>query len=132
MKTIRFIFLNVLAISIFLSCNNEPEINFEQDNYIKAIGSKNNVDKEKWGNFNFVLQLDKQNYSIGEQIYVLTYFANIGNKTITLDGILPYRQSASPPTVEIQLNDTLIFRTNNLLNNLNNKNNIVIKPKNFN
>ena len=130
MKTINFIlFISSLAIFIFLSCENEPDVSPNDDETLKAVGSfQDSVDKEKWGDFNFVLQLDKQVYSIGEQINILTYFFNIGNKAITLDGILPYRQSANPPTVELQLNDTLIFRTNNFLENLNNENDIIIEP----
>jgi hypothetical protein len=113
MKTINLTIITTLALFTFFSCDNEQE------------GS---IDKEKWGDFNFVLQLDKQVYSLGEQINVLTYFYNIGDQPIILDGILPYRQSANPPTVELRLNDTLIFRVTKFLENLNNENDIVIEP----
>jgi hypothetical protein len=130
MKTNIFILIiNTLALFAFLSCENEPNVSPNDDETLKAIVSfQDSVDKEIWSDFNFVLQLDKPVYSIGEQINVLTYFYNIGDKTITLDGILPYRQSANPPTVELQLNDTLIFRTNKFLENLNNENDIIIEP----
>ena len=41
---------------------------------------------------------------------------------------MPNRQSANPPTVELQLNDTLVFRTSKFLEHLNNENDIVIAP----
>lgn len=128
MKTINLIIIS-LALLTFLSCENEPELNSSDDESLKAVGSfQDSADKEKWGNFNFVLELNKPVYSIGEQINVLTYFFNIGDKTITLDGILPYRQSANPPTIEVQLNDSLVFRTCEFLENLNNENDIIVEP----
>ena len=130
MKINKFILIiNILALFAFLSCENEPKAIPIPDETLKAIGSfQDSVDKEKWSDFNLVFQLDKPSYSVGEQINVLTYFFNIGDNTITLDGILPYCQTANPPTVELQLNDTLRFRTSKFLENLNNVNDIVIAP----
>ncbi len=125
-------FINIIiALALFtnLSCEKEPKDSPIADESLKATGSfLYSVDKEKWGDFNLVLQLEKANYSIGEQINVLTYFFNIGDKTITLDGILPFRQSSNPPTVELQINDTIVFRTSKFLENLNNENEIIIEP----
>lgn len=101
----------------------------DKNEAIQAIGSfQGSADKEKWGDFNLVLELDKSFYSIGEPINLRSYLSNIGNKTIILNGILPYRQSANPPTIEVQLNDSLMFRTNNFLEKLNNEKDIVVQP----
>lgn len=117
----------LLILFTVLSCEKGNEPNFIEA--IQAIGSfQVSADKEKWGDFNLVLELDKPAYSIGEPINIRSYFSNIGNKTITLNGILPYRQSANPLTIEIQLNDSLKFRTSQFLEQLNNESDIVVQP----
>jgi len=102
----------------------------ENDNKIITTGTylQANVDKEMWGDFQLVLELDKPRYLLNESIQTKLYFENIGEKTITLDGILPERNSANPPRLSIWTNNGNRFEINKLLDNLQNDNKIVINP----
>lgn len=133
MKTKPFF---ILCVSAFLfSCVKEPELNKETEKYIEvveentAIGSmKDGADKNVWGDFEIILGIDRKSYTVGEPINVSTYFSNIGNKTIVLDGIYPHRSSANPPKVELFINDSVRFETDKVLDHLENDNKIVIDP----
>lgn len=59
------------------------------------------ADKTKWGDFELVLKMQKTAFTEQEPIHVVLVFRNTGDKIITLDGILPMRQSANPPTVDV-------------------------------
>lgn len=129
---ILFVFCLSLLLA-FSTCENGKEQADGDEGQLIAFGTYprgSNVDKAKWGDFLFILEIGKSIYSIHEPIIVQTYFSNIGSKTIVLDGILPYRQSANPPTIDIWLNDSILFRTNKVLDNLLNENDIVVEPQN--
>ena len=123
--------LAITAILLLSNCSDNPNTPNENDVSTIAIGTyiNNDVDKDEWGDFQLVLELDKSRYQLGEDIYVKLYFKNIGTKTITLDGILPHRNIASPPIVEFWSTDKTKFQIEQILDNLLNDKDIIIPSK---
>ena len=79
-----------------------------------------------------VLEMEKSLYTLNEPISTKLYFLYIGEKTIVLDGIFPYRQSANPPTVDIWSINGKRFRIEKILDHLINENDILVPcPENF-
>ena len=115
---------------IFGGCEDKTLNTKENENPIKAFGTYqiDNVNKYEWGDFQLVLEMEKSLYTLNEPILTKLYFLNIGEKTIILDGILPYRQSANPPTVDIWSSEGKRFRIVKILDNLLNENDIIIDP----
>jgi len=60
--------------------------------------------------FQLVLILEKDKFGRGESIPVTLRFDNVGATPITMDGILPQRDSASPPYLEIESSDWRLIR----------------------
>lgn len=136
MKAILKILSSVILTMFFLAgCEEEP-IDPDNDAYVvKAIGTYRDCpdnndchDKDKWGDFQLVLAMEKFKYTLDEPISIKLYFSNIGEKTIYLDGILPYRQSANPPTIDIWAKNGKVFRIEKILDNLLNENDIYVGP----
>lgn len=126
-KTIT-LFSTLLIISFF-SCN-DMCINPQDNDKIVATGTYllENVDKNKWGDFQLVLELDNSRYLLNESIQIQLYFENIGKKIIILDSINPSSSIQSPPYVSIYNNSGKIFIVEEILENLQNDNKIVIVP----
>ncbi|NJK97702.1 MAG: hypothetical protein HC905_24835 [Bacteroidales bacterium] len=122
--------LTIIACTIFLfsSCEKKKE---ETSSKVKAIGTfltKVEIDKSKVGDFIYVLELEKPEFSINDSLLVENYFYNIGNKTINLLGFFPDRSAIGRPRVVIILNDSTDFIIEGLLPELQNENDIVIEP----
>ncbi|MBW1870628.1 MAG: hypothetical protein JRJ19_01095 [Deltaproteobacteria bacterium] len=67
-------------------------------------------ENKKPGEFQLVLVLEKETYRRGESIPIVLRFNNVGQTTIELDGILPQRNSANPPYLEIESSDWRLIR----------------------
>jgi PBP1b-binding outer membrane lipoprotein LpoB len=75
--------LIILICCIFLSGCVEDE---ESINSVRAIGTYEveNVDKNIWGDFQLVLEIDKASYLYKDKILTSLSFNNIGTKSIKL------------------------------------------------
>ena len=126
-----FIILFVFLLSFLSNCDKDKIINsLEDNNTNRATGSYliENIDKAKWGDFILILELNSSQFDKVNPFSFILAFKNIGNKTITLDGILPYRQSANPPSIDIWVNDSIRYQINNILGDLSNDSKINIEP----
>jgi len=111
----------VATLLLGVGCAKKEELppqHAEQENtdrapVLRAVGGYlySNVDKEKWGDFQLVLELSKFEYRRGEPISVRLLLRNTGRKVIRLDGILPFRNIANPPALEISGPDSRRIRT---------------------
>lgn len=125
---IKYYIIILLGVS-FSNCKKDKieieDIKFE----LKAIGSSERIDEGKWGNFNLVLELEKSTFSKDESCITQLSFVNCGKKEIILDGIFPYRSSASEPFIYVSdgLNN---YKIDTLLKDLHNENSIIIKVNN--
>lgn len=134
MYRIRTIIIFLLCyIFIIGGCDENPLSTNDGDNPNRVIGTyqTENVNKDEWGDFQLVLEVNKFKYSQNKPILTSLYFKNIGHKTITLDGILPYRNIANPPSIDIWSNDTKRFQIDKILDNLLNDNKIKIDPDKY-
>lgn len=128
----KFFILSLIILSFLCGCDEDnittPENN---NNKIQATGTfiRETVDKEKWGDFLLILELDQATFDKTVSFPFSLSFKNIGTITITLDGILPYRQSANPPHINMWRNDTLFYQINTISNNLLNEDKITIEPE---
>jgi len=132
MKTIiSSVFYLVCTILLFTECeNNEPSSNVADNTTNKAVGTytAENVDKAKWGDFELVLEMKKSSYKMNDVIDFELYFSNIGDKIITLPGILPVRQIESPPKINVWSAEQK-FAIDKLEEELENEEEIVIEVK---
>jgi len=55
------------------------------------------------------IKLDKKRYKVGEPIHVVMTWRNPTNYSLQVDGILPPRQSANPPSITITTQSGLRF-----------------------
>ena len=96
----RALLLGSLLLSTMIGCT-------QNDSGVSSKGSylRTDVDTATWGDFELELRMEKSAFGKGEPIRALLVFRNTGNRTITLDGILPMRTSANPPTLEITTPD---------------------------
>lgn len=62
------------------------------------------------GDFLLQLSMEKGNFRRWEAIPVTLSFKNVGEREIRLDGILPLRDSANPPYLEIEADDGRLIR----------------------
>ncbi len=62
------------------------------------------------GDFLLRLSLEKDSFKRWETIPVTLSFKNVGAEEIRLDGILPLRDSAHPPYLEIEADDGKLIR----------------------
>lgn len=114
---------------VYSGCQNNLTDPNEKDSPVIATGTFQdiNIDKSKYGDFQFVLELEKLNFNYEESINIKVYFKNMGLKTITLNGILPFRNSANPPRIVIwAIDNSLRFQINEILQNLLNEDDIVV------
>ena len=125
---INILFSALLIISFF-SCN-DMCIDPHDNDKITATGTYllENVDKNKWGDFQLVLELDKSRYLLNESIQTKLYFENIGKKTIILDGFFPESSLDGPPYLSICTNNGHKIEIFEILENLQNENKIIIVP----
>ncbi len=126
----RIILLIVLSVLFLLQGCKNSLTNPKDPNLIIATGTNNNIDKEKYGDFQLVLEMEKLTFKYNSPINIKVYFKNIGNKTITLDGILPFRNSANPPSISIWSDDkSLRFHLSEYVikENLLNSNDIIVE-----
>jgi hypothetical protein len=125
----KFILLGLLSL---LFCCADKSTNPIENDAIIATGSylDTTVDKNEFGDFLLVLKLEKSTFSYKGSINVKVYFENIGSKQITLDGILPYRNTANPPRVNIwSVDETLRFEIFETLADLLNDSKITIHTR---
>jgi len=130
-KSFIAIYILIFILPLQFGCEKDKISNsLEGDNSIRATGSYllNNVDKEKWGDFLLILELNSSKFDKANPFPFFLAFKNTGNKTITLDGILPYRQSANPPSIDLWINDSTRYQIDSILDKLLNDNNITIDP----
>ena len=109
----------------------EKEIQ-DQINEIKheyETGNLDNIDEEKWGDFLLVLEINRSTFNRNLTFPVKLYFRNTGMKTIILDGILPFRQSANPPYINIWSSDNIYYQINSVSDGLLNDKKIIIEPE---
>ena len=131
MKKYMFLIFTVFFFALHSNCESDKISNsLEEDNSIRAAGSYllNNVDKDKWGDFLLILELNSSQFDKANPFAFFLAFKNTGDKTITLDGILPYRQSANPPYINLWVNDSIRYQINSILDNLHSDNKIIIEP----
>lgn len=131
MKTMIYtIFFMTCAVLLFSKCENIEPSNMTDNNTNKATGTftSDSVDKEKWGDFELVLEMKKSSYKLDDVIDLELYFSNIGDKTIILPGILPVRQIESPPKINIWSAQQK-FVIDKLEEELENEDDIVIESK---
>jgi hypothetical protein len=101
MKKMRiFILLGSLLLAPMIACIHSNSWVASKGSYMSA-----DVDKATWGDFELELRIERPVFEVGEPIRVLLVFRNTGDKTITLDGILPMRQSANPPSLDVTTPD---------------------------
>ena len=62
------------------------------------------------GEFMLRLSMEKDSFRRWETIPVTLRFKNVGKEEIKLDGILPMRNSANPPYLEIETDDGRLIR----------------------
>jgi len=131
MKTLIYsVFFLTCAIFLFSECENNEPSNVADNNTNKVTGTftSDSVDKEKWGDFELVLEMKKSSYKLDDVIDFELYFSNIEDKTIILPGILPVRQIESPPKINIWSTQQK-FVIDKLEEELENEDDIVIEPK---
>ncbi len=132
MRKVNQLLISLIFIVILIAqCDNETDSSSDNGIPIKVIGTYlESVHKELWGDFQLILELEKSHYPLNEPIIIKLNLKNIGHKTIVLDGILPYRQSANPPYIDVCMNNELHLRVEKIMENLLNEDDIVIEPNN--
>lgn len=118
-----------LAFFGFSACSHSSSpLQFE---YTTSGSYLYDADKEQWGDFSLVLALSSSQFKKTSAFPFYLAFRNTGDKTITLDGILPYRNSASLPFIEIWSENGFRYTIGGLHDiedNLQNDKQIVIRP----
>jgi hypothetical protein len=130
MKTIIYtIFFMICAILLFSECEDVKPSNLNDNNTNKAIGTftSDSVDKEKWGDFELVLEMKKSSYRLDDAINIELYFSNIGDKTIILPPINPNRQIESPPIINIW-SDNIKIVIDKLVDTIYYNSDLIIEP----
>ncbi len=129
MKTHFYIIvLSVLFCCIFLpGCDDDNKI--VVTNGVKAIGTYDveNVDKNIWGDFQLVLEIDKASYLYKDKIHTSLSFNNIGTKSIKLDFVISETQMNNPPSIDIWSASGRKYKVLKVVNDL--SDGIYIKPK---
>jgi len=100
---------------------------------VRVVGGYNSprVDKARWGDMELVLELPKARYAPNEAIPVKLMIRNTGRKDIRLDGILPMRSSANPPSLDIEAPGHRIIRLlhgDGIVRAVRNEKTIVVAP----
>ncbi len=100
---------------------------------VRVVGGYNSprVDKARWGDMELVLELPKARYAPNEAIPVKLMIRNTGRKAIRLDGILPMRSSANPPSLDIEAPGHRIIRLlhgDGIVQAVRNEKTIVVAP----
>lgn len=119
MKTTIYLFL-ICYLFIFIGCKkhtNDVEIN---ENVIRVIGTNisSDADKEKWSDFQLVLEIKKDNYFYKEPILTNLYFKNIGKKPISLKLVVQETQFNAPPIINIWTKDERKYNVTQVVANL--------------
>ena len=130
MKTIPNLFFLCFCSFLLITCNSGETDDVKEDNSNKAVSTfkGSDADKEKWGDFQLVLEMKKSSYTLEEKIEFELYFSNLGDKTISFPGIFPVTQMESPPVVNIWSAD-LKFAVDKLEETWLNENAITVVPK---
>ncbi len=116
----------VLIFCIFLSgCIEENE----SSNAVRAIGTYEleNVDKNIWGDFQLVLEINKAIYLDKEKILTSLSFNNIGTKPIMLSKVISETQMNNPPNIDIWTSDGRKYKVSEVVKGLSDS--IYIEPK---
>ncbi len=124
----------ILCLLLLYGCDEDKLLNHDDDDkLIRATGTYliDNIDKEKWGDFLLMLELDQSTFYKTTSFPYKLCFQNTGTKTIALDGILPYRQSANPPYICIWSNDSIYYQINNVLDDKNSMRSIIENWKKY-
>lgn len=118
--------LIILICCIFLSGCVEDE---ESINSVRAIGTYEveNVDKNIWGDFQLVLEIDKASYVYKDKILTSLSFNNIGTKSINLNTVISETQMNNPPNIDIWTASGRKYKVLKVVNDL--SDNIYIEPK---
>ena len=100
---------------------------------VRAVGGYDSprVDKATWGDMELVLELPKARYDPNEAIPVKLMIRNTGRKAIRLDGILPMRSSANPPSLDIEAPGPRLIRLHHgdgIVRAVRNEKAIVVEP----
>ena len=115
----------LIALSSFITCVDKP-VHIEDEKPIIAIGTP------EWRSETFdpqlVLELNKARYDLNESIHIILYLENLGDSVITIAGVLPYRNIANPPTVNIWSENSVRFIVDEISENMQNDNIINIQP----
>lgn len=93
------IILFLLGFLLLSSCGRKSSpLEFE---YTASGSYLHDWDTDQFGDFLLVLALSDSHFTKESAFPFYLAFKNTGNKTITLDGILPLRSSAAPPFIDI-------------------------------
>jgi len=122
----------ITCILLLCGCDKDKLVNHDDDDEsIQSTSSYlvDNVDKEKWGDFLLILELSKSTFDKKSSFLFKLSFQNTGSRTIVLDGILPYRQSANPPYINIWSDDSTYYQINKVSDDLLSEEEIIIEPE---
>ena len=76
-STRRIVFLLCIMCNI-TGCDKEVKNSIGNGDSVKAIGTyRDSVDKDEWGDFQLVLEMEKSLYTLNEPILTKLYFLNI-------------------------------------------------------
>ena len=120
--------LIVLFCCIFLSGCDEENESLDTDK-VRAIGTYEleNVDKNIWGDFQLVLEIDKDKYLYEDKILTNLRFKNIGQKAIMLNLVISETQMNNPPNINIWSANGRKYKVLELVKELSDS--IYIEPK---
>lgn len=129
MKTIPNLFFLCFCSFLLITCNSGETDDVKGDNSNKAVGTYkgSDADKEKWGDFQLVLEIDKATYLYKDKILTSLKFNNIGTKTIKLDKVVSVSQMNNPPNIDIWTADGRKYNVFKVVNDL--TDNVNIEPK---
>lgn len=129
MKTIPYLFFLGFCSFLLTTCVSSETDDVKDENSNKAISTfkGSSADKEKWGDFQLVLEIDKATYLYKDKILTSLRFNNVGTKTIKLDKVVSETQMNNPPNIDIWTVDGRKYKIFKVVNGL--TDNVNIEPK---